>query len=191
MRIFVIRDDTDLTPIREVAARPGLAEKLAAANPHLDFRRLKPGAVVLVPDEVQDTVAEEMAEAAPGAASPFGASGSIAGDAIGSFAEFAAQALAGSARRVKAGADRAAADAEALAAALKSKAAREAIDRDAALKAQAETALTRAKDDAKAAQAAVRQFDAQADAAREALKALQALATPGAEKGGGQRKPRR
>lgn len=164
MRILVIKKDSDLSAIAAAAAAaPALVERLAAFNPHVDLKKLEAGSVLLVPDEVAG---------AAGAGTPFGQSGSVAGDALASFGEFAAEALAGAASGVKAGLARQVADADALKAALRSKTVRDALARDADLAKQADAALRNATEAAKAADAGAKQFDGQVAAAREAIATL-------------------
>lgn len=161
MRILVIKKDSELpTLTAAAAASPALAARLAAANPHVDLKKLEPGTVLLVPDDVA------------GADTPFGKSGSIAGDALAGFGEFAAEALDGAARRVKAGAARQAADLAALKTALRGKTVKEALAKDPELARQAESTLKHATEAAKAAEAGATQFDGQVAAARDAIAAL-------------------
>lgn len=160
MRIFVVRQDTDVQALKAAMATAGLAEKLARLNPHLDLRKLAPGAVLLVPDD------------AAGREAGLAGSTSIAGNALASFSEFAVEALDAAARGVNNGARRLAADAEALKAALRTRTVKEALARDEELARQAEVALKSAADAAKSAEAGARQFEANTAAAREALAAL-------------------
>lgn len=160
MRIFVVKKGSDLQSLKAVAANPGMAEKLARVNPHIDVQKLAPGTVLLVPDDV---AADD---------SPFGGGASIVGNALASFNEFAAQALDAAARGVKAGSQRQAADAETLKAALRSASLKEALARDPELAKQADAALKRAAEAAKAADGAAKRFEANTTAAREALAAL-------------------
>ena len=81
MRIVVVKQDTDLQALKAAVATPGLAEKLARLNPHLDVQKLVPGAVLLLPDD-----------AAGRDRGPAGST-SIAGNALSSFNDFAAEAL--------------------------------------------------------------------------------------------------
>lgn len=160
MRIFVVRQDTDMQALKAALAAPGLAEKLARLNPHLDVQKLAPGAVLLLPDD------------AAGRGTALAGSTSIAGNALASFSEFAAEAMDAAATSVKAGAKRLGADADALKAALRTRTVKEALARDEELSRQAEAALKNAGEAAKAAEAAARQFESNSSAAREALAAL-------------------
>jgi len=160
MRIFVVKQDTDLQALKAAVATPGLAEKLARLNPHLDVQKLVPGAVLLLPDD-----------AAGRFRGPAGST-SIAGNTLSSFNDFAAEALEAASRGVKAGAQRQAADVETLKASLRTRTVKEALARDEELARQAEVALNSASKAAKAAETDARQFEANTAAARAALASL-------------------
>lgn len=168
MRIVVLKTEAEMLPLRKLVAQPALAAKFASANPHIDMDRLRPGDVLVVPEEL----GEEIASSGP----PLGDGGPVLSNGLASFAEFAAAALGGAARGLEAGVKRQVADAEAVVAAARSRGVKEALDGDAELARQVEGATRRAREDAKSAQTDLKQFDGQRELALKALGELQALA---------------
>ncbi len=159
MRIFVVKTDTDLKSLLGSTPTARL-ELLQRFNPHLDFKRLTPGAVVVVPEEARDIEF------------PSGDPKSIGVEAMESFIGFAKDALAASGKRVQQVAERAKAEEAALGTALKSKSVQAAFEKDAELKAQAEEVVKRAKEDSRDSAADVKNFDAMFKAAQAELAAL-------------------
>lgn len=140
------------------SAAPGTLERL---NPHLDLNRLAPGAVLVLPDD-------EVHARLPGAKEV-----AVAAEAMRAFIGFAQEALDATAQRMKAGADRAASDESALAAASKSKSVQAAIKKDPDLGKLLDGALGQAKEDSQATAKAV---DGLAVIAKSALAELEMLA---------------
>jgi hypothetical protein len=169
MRILVLKTESELQPLRKLIAQPELAAKLARANPHINLATLQPGDVLVVPEDL----GEEIATSGP----PLGEGGPVLGNSLASFVEFAGAALAGAARGLEAGVKRQVADADAVAAALRSRGVKEALGGDAELARQVELAAKRARDDAKAAQTDLKQFEGQRERALKALEELQTLAS--------------
>ncbi|HZN19343.1 MAG TPA: hypothetical protein VFB84_14380 [Micromonosporaceae bacterium] len=70
MPVIVVKDEKDLGELRRRLLRPGVTaarrrdveDRIRAANPHLDLDRLRPGAVVVLPDDPD--LAEEAGEPA-------------------------------------------------------------------------------------------------------------------------------
>ena len=168
MRIVVLKTEAELQPLRKLAAQPVLAAKIARANPHVDLAKLRPGDVLVVPEEL----GEEIAASGP----PLGEGGPVLGNSLASFAEFATAALTGAARGLEAGVKRQAADADAVAVALRSKGVKEALGGDAELARQVESAARRGREDLKEAQSGLKAFDGQRERALAALEELQAMA---------------
>lgn len=159
MRIFVVKADTDLKSL--LGSTPtARIELLQRFNPHLDLKRLKPGAVVVVPEEARDIEF------------PSGDSKSIGVEAMESFMGFSKDALAAAGKRVQQVAERAKAEEAALSAALKSKSVRTALEKDPELKAQAEEVVKRAKEDSRDSAADAKNFEAVFKAAQAALAEL-------------------
>ena len=156
MKIVRIDKVSDAKRIVAASAKaaPGVLEAL---NPHLDLKRLAPGAVLVLPGG--------------GAAAAADAS-TIAAEAMASFIGFAKQALEASAQRLSTAAERMAAEESALAAAGKSKAVNAAIETDAELGKLFDATKAQAKQDAKAASAALKEFPALADSVLAELEAL-------------------
>jgi hypothetical protein len=159
MQIYVVKKDTDVKQLL-AGAPAGTLQTLQRFNPHLDFKKLAPGAVVVIPK------AAGKIGGAAGETAPVGA------DALAGFIAESKEALAASAKRVQQVAERSKAEEAALAVAAKSKAVKEAADKDAELRKLLDEAIKQAKEDSKSAAADVKAFDALANSALTALEAL-------------------
>jgi hypothetical protein len=159
MRILVVQKDSNVKALLAGASAEQL-QVLQRYNPHLDLRKLAPGAVIVVPDGAGDTPL------------PKGDTKSIGAEAMASFMAFAEEALAASARRMQQAAERAKSEDAALASALKSRTVLAAFEKDAEMKAQAETAAKQAKDDVKASAEAIRSFETLSKTALNELSVL-------------------
>lgn len=151
MRLIVIKQPIDLHELSSKllkipsAAGPGALERVRAMNPHVDFRHLAAGTVLLVPD-------------LPGLQPSDGKS--IGGDAFDAFAADIEQGLKAAALRVRAGLRRLSADDTAMQAALKTDAVKRALGADPLFKQQLtdtrkrfETAQEQSQDAAKSIEA--------------------------------------
>ncbi len=173
MRMLVIKEDTDLGGIGTKLLRRGAAggkggtasavslDKLKVLNPHVDFTKLKAGAVLLVPD-LPDLDSD------------------AAGDSIGgeAFAGFVAEVEDGwksAAARTRRAQSRLDDDAGALAEALKSPAVKRAIDADAELKPQLAAAQAALKAERERAAATLQLIDAVQAATKQELAELTKL----------------
>jgi hypothetical protein len=159
MRIFVVRKDSNLKTLlgNAPAARIELLQRF---NPHLDLKRLTPGAVIVVPEAARDIEF------------PSGDPKSIGTEAMESFIGFARDGLAATGRRLQQAAERAKTEDAALQSALKSRAVQAALEKDAELKNQAEEALRRAREDSRDTAAEAKNFDALFKSAQAELAAL-------------------
>jgi hypothetical protein len=146
MQIFMVKKDSNVQALLAGTSKTQVLQ-LQKLNPHLDFKRIKPGEMIIVPDSVDDVDF------------PGGSLKTIGADAMESFSSFAEQALADAARRMKTAADRAKTEEASLATALKSRMVTAALSQDPELKSQAAEASTQAKADSKAAAADVKAFD--------------------------------
>ena len=162
MRIVRITKDTNVAALRTQSAKtaPGMLEKL---NPHLDLNRLAPGAVLVLPDEV-DTGGKGGKRAV--------VTTTIGAEAMQSFIGFAKEAIEASSKRVQAAAERAKAEEAALASATKSRAVNAAAEKDPELKKLLDGAVRQAKTDTQAAAEGVKIFEALGAAALQELEAL-------------------
>jgi len=130
MRMIVISQSTDLNRLRKTlftgaGDTSAALERVKALNPHVDLRHVAAGTVLLLPDSPSVSATH---------------TSSIGGDA---FAEFAADVTSGlkdAAERVRAGAERAAADRNAVAAVLRIAAVKRIVGSDATLTKQLDTA---------------------------------------------------
>lgn len=159
MRILMLKKDSNVKALVDAASGTTL-EQLQRFNPHVDFDRLAPGVVLVVPDELADVEF------------PAGDPKSIGFEAMDSFIGFAKEALQASSKRLAQAGERAKAEAAALDAALASSGVAAALEKDAELRTQAEQALKRSKDDVKAAAADAKAFDALAKGVQAELAAL-------------------
>ena len=159
MKIFVVQQDSNVKDLLAGASAEQL-QVLQRFNPHLDLRKLAPGSVIVIPDEVG------------GSDFPIGDPKSIGAEAMASFIAFTEQALAESAKRVQQTAERAKSEHAALVSALKSKTVLAAFGKDAGMKAQADAAAKQANDDAKASAEAIKAFASLAKTAHADLAVL-------------------
>jgi hypothetical protein len=139
MRMIVIKQGTDLQALGARllgAAREGALQSLQRLNPHVDFKRIEPGTVVLVPEQ-------------PGLRE--GESASVGGEAFGAFSEQARAALEATATRVRSGHEARLAQQKDVAAVLKSPALKRLLEADPDLKKELDAALQVFKDDQQAA----------------------------------------
>jgi LysM repeat protein len=159
MQIFVIKKDSDLK--RVIAAAPAsTVQDLQRFNPHVDFTKLAPGTVLVIPDALRDIQF------------PTGDAESIGPEALASFTGFAKDALQASAKRLRAGAERAKTEEGELAAAAKSQGVNDAVGHDPALKEMIAAALKTSQEDGRAAAEGIKAFDALSKAALSELQAL-------------------
>lgn len=156
MRIFVVKKDSNLKALFGAAPAARL-EQLQRFNPHLDFKKITPGAVIVVPDEARDIEF------------PGGDAKAIDAEAMESFIGFTKDALAATAKRVQQAAERAKGEEAALMSALKSKAAQAAFDKDPELKVQAEEVVKSAKEASRDSAADVKNVEAMLKVAQAEL----------------------
>lgn len=159
MPIFVIRKDSDIK--RVIAAAPATrVQEMQRFNPHVDFTKLAPGTVLVIPDQLRDIEF------------PAGDAESIGPEALASFTGFAKDAIQASATRLRTAAERAKAEEGELAAAAKSQGVNDAIGRDPALKEMIGAALKKSQENGRAAAESIKAFDALSKAALSELQAL-------------------
>ncbi|MBX3635888.1 MAG: hypothetical protein KF683_10960 [Rubrivivax sp.] len=161
MRVLLIQKDSDAKALLKAAGGEGAESlaKLQRLNPHLDLRQLAPGSVVLLP-------ADAAAPSRTADVQPLG------GGALAELQALADAAVAASAERGQQAQARAKADEQALAAALRGKLAKEALDRDPELAAQAAAAQKAAKDAGKAVATRAKQLETLTKSAQAELVAL-------------------
>lgn len=140
MRMIVIDKTTDLQGLtaRLLGTGDSAVQNLQRLNPHLDLKRLAPGAVVLVPDQ-------------PGAGE--GESASVNGESFAAFMQAATTALDLAAARVRSGFEARLAEQKDVQAVLKAPALKRALDGDPDLKKQIDALAPGFKEDAQAAKA--------------------------------------
>lgn len=160
MQIFMVKKDSNVQALLAGTSKPQVLQ-LQKLNPHLDFKRIKPGEMIIVPDGLD------------GADFPAGSLKTIGADAMESFSRFAEQALSDAARRMKEAAGRAKTEEASLATALKSRTVAAALSQDPQLKTQAAEASAQAKADSKAAAADVKAFDQLRKVAMDELAVLE------------------
>ncbi len=159
MQIFVIKKDSDIK--RVLAAAPATrVQQLQRFNPHVDFTKLAPGAVLVIPDELRDIEF------------PAGDAESIGPEALASFTAVAKDAMQASAKRLREAAERAKTEEGALAAAVGSQGVNDAVGRDPGLKEAIGSALKKSQEDARTAAEGIKAFDALSKAALNELQAL-------------------
>ena len=162
MRMIVIDKATDLQGLTARLLGAGSAnesamQNLQRLNPHLDLAQLKPGAVVLVPDQ-------------PGPRE--GESASVGGASFAAFAQAASAALEVGAARVRSGHEARLAEQKELQALLKSPALKRALDSDPDLRKQLDALAQGFKDDQQAAKDSERAIKILLGGAAEELAAL-------------------
>lgn len=168
MRIFVIKEETDLEGLSSKLLRQRTSqanavaaiERVKAANPHLDFTRIGAGTVLLVPDS------PEFKDAA---------SASLGGETFADFAKHLDTSLKTSGTRVKQGFEVLAADRTSVAAVLRVAAVKKIVDADPELQKQLLAADAQFKQDQKNATAAQALLEQTQKTALEELANLQKL----------------
>jgi hypothetical protein len=165
--MFVIKQATDLQGVSTQLLRrtageggAGALERLQALNPHVDFRRLAAGTVLLVPDSP---------EIKPSASRTLG------GDPVDALVEDLSRGLKDQATRVRAMFKSQEDDRAAVAAALKTAAARRIVDSDPLLRDQLKAALQQSSDERKRAEQTVAQVTGIQELAARELARLQKL----------------
>ena len=165
-RMFVVKDNANLEALRgtllsarlsDAQATSALAD-LQALNPHVDFKKVAPGTVLLVPDAPSFKASS---------------SDSVVADALGGLEQVVRSQLAAAAKDQKSGAAVRAEQRSEVAAVQKAAAFRKVVDQDPELKEQLAQASRLAKDEEKEAAAAE---DALESATKGALAELAALA---------------
>lgn len=147
MRMFVIKEETDLAGLSAKLLRARLPEtsadaaidRLKALNPHVDFTRLAAGTVLLVPDT------PELKK---------GASTSLGGETFEAFVKEVDTGLRSSSARVKQGFERLSVDRTSVSDVLKTAAVKRLVESDPALKKQLESADAQFKEDERKERAA-------------------------------------
>jgi hypothetical protein len=168
MRVFVIKEETDLAGLRAKLLRARIDEssasaatdRLKALNPHVDFTRLAPGTVLLVPD------AAELKQ---------GASTSLGGVTFEAFVKDADTGFSNSSARIKQGFERLSAERTAVAAVLKTAAVKRLIESDPVLRKQIEAVDAQFKDGEKKMLAAQKLMETTQKQALEELTGLARL----------------
>lgn len=166
MRVIVVNSKTDAQTLNTRLGRdlPGRQfETIEKLNPHVDFTRIEPGTVILVPD------------APPAAAGQDDKDRSIQGRAFDDLRELVTGGLESSSARVRRGYDSLVADGKEITAALKSAPVKRAMEADQELKAQVEAAATVFKQDTADAKTADQTLKSIKDRMDEELSALAKL----------------
>ena len=162
MRMIVIKQGTDMQALAlrvlgSGAAREGAVQGLQRLNPHIDFNRIEPGSVVLVPDQ-------------PGARE--GESASVSGEAFAAFSEQAKAAVDGAVARVRSGHEARLAEQKDVATVLKAPTLKRLLEADPDLKKELDAALQGFKDDQQAAKESERSMKILQDQVTAELAAL-------------------
>ena len=167
MRVIVVNSKTDVQTLgtRLGKDRTGTTfETIEKLNPHVDFTRVEPGTVILVPDPPKAAAdAEDDTDQ------------SIQARAFGDLRKLVSDGLDTSGARVRRGYDALAAEAMEVTAALKSAPVKRAIEADPELKAQVESAATVFKQDTADAKNAEQTLKSMKDRMDEELNALAKL----------------
>lgn len=167
MRMFVIKQATDLQGVSTQLLRraageggAGALERLQALNPHVDFRKLAAGTVLLVPDspEIKPSASRTLGE-----------------EPVDALVEDLARGLKEQAARVREALKRQEDDRTAVAAALKTAAAKRMLDSDPQLRDQVKAASQQSSDDRKRAQQTLEQIAGMQEGATRELARLQKL----------------
>ena len=167
MRVIVVNSRTDVQNLgtRLAKDRTGTTfEAIEKLNPHVDFRRVEPGTVILVPDPPKAAADDED-----------DTDQSIQARAFGDLRKLVSDGLDASGARVRRGYDALAAEAKEVTAALKSAPVKPAIEADPELKQQVESAATVFKQDAADAKSAEQTLKSMKDRMDEELNALAKL----------------
>jgi len=169
MRVIVVNSRTDVQTLgtRLGKDRTGQAfETIEKLNPHVDFTRVEPGTVILVPDPPR---------AADAADDKDDKDRSIQGRAFDDLREIVSSGLEASSARVRRGYEALSAEAKDVTAALKSAPVKRAVDADPELKAQLESAAAVFKQDTADAKNADQTLKSMKDRMDEELNALSKL----------------
>jgi hypothetical protein len=168
MRVFVIKEETDLAGLSAKLVRAGIdgsgasaaTDRLKALNPHVDFTRLTPGTVLLVPDSA------ELKQ---------GASTSLGSATFEAFVKEMNAGLSNSSAQIKQGLERFSADRNAVTAVLKTAAVKRLIKSDPVLSKQLEAVDAQFKDGEKKMLAAQKLMETTQKQAHEELAGLARL----------------
>ncbi len=166
MRVIVVnsRADVKILDTRLGKDRAGREfEAIEKLNPHVDFTRVEPGTVILVPDPL------------PAAAGEDDTDRSIQGRAFDDLRELVSDGLEASSARVRRGFETLSTEARDVTAALKSAPMKRAIETDPELKAQVESAAAVFKQDAADAKSAEQTLKSMKDRIDEELNGLAKL----------------
>jgi hypothetical protein len=171
MRVIVINSRADAQTVasrlaRERVGRP--ADEIEKLNPHVDFARIEPGTVILVPDRISPAGAGETED-------DHDTDRSIQGRAFDDLREQAASALDGGSARVRRGFDTLAAESKEVSALFKSAQVKRAMESDPELKAQVEAAAAVFKQDAADAKAAEQTLKSMKELTEKELEGLSKL----------------
>jgi hypothetical protein len=143
MQTFVIREASDLAGLtaklvdKRSANASATLDRVKAMNPHVDFSKLKAGTVLILPDDPGLKRSDKDIQ-------PFGAW------ALQEFAQAADQAFVSAAERIKANAETASGDRNALATSLRTNAVKRQAEGDPALAAQLQEVASASADEQKA-----------------------------------------
>lgn len=165
MRMIVIDKKTDLRALStrllgEEAGRSSALDKLKDLNPHVDFKTIEPGTVLLIPDAPGFRDAE---------------SSSVTGDAFDALREQMLASVEAATSRLRGGFDALLTEQKEVAAVLKSAAVRRAIEADPDLKPQIEAATQVFKQDQQQARDVEKTLQTLQEQAAAELAALAAL----------------
>ena len=172
MRVIMVNTRAEAQTVaariaRERVGRP--ADELEKLNPHIDFTKIEPGTVILVPDRAGPAGGTETAPADDDK------NGSVQGQAFDDLRALVTTALESSSARVRSGYDSLANDAKELGALLKSAPMKRAMETDQELKVQSEAALAVFKQDTADAKAAEQSLKSMKERMGEELNALSKL----------------
>jgi hypothetical protein len=171
MRVIVVNSRADAQTVasrlaKERVGRP--ADELEKLNPHVDFTRIEPGTVILVPDRINPAGAGEAGEETD-------KDRSIQGRAFDDLRQQAINALEGESARVRRGYDALAAESKEITALFKSAQVKRAMESDPELKSQVEAAAAVFKQDAADAKAAEQTLKSMKELMEKELDALSNL----------------
>jgi hypothetical protein len=170
MRVIVVNSRADAQTVasrlaRERAGRP--VDEIEKLNPHVDFTRIEPGTVILVPD--RRSPATEPAE------EDDDKDRSIQGRAFDDLREQTANAFEGGSARIRRGHEALAAETKEVSALFKSAPVKRAMESDPELKSQVEAAAAVFKQDAADAKAAEQTLKSMKDLMEKELDAIAKL----------------
>ncbi|MFM0053337.1 hypothetical protein [Caballeronia grimmiae] len=166
MRVIVIKQASDLktlaTRLIGKKSDDSALGRVKALNPHVNFDRIEPGTVLLLPDE-------------PGLKAGDKDTRSVTGDALDSFAKDTASGLEAAAKRAAAAADALAADRAAVSGVSKVAAVKRLIEGDPVLKKQLEDAGAASNYEQKEMKGAIARIETMQNLVSEELAALRQL----------------